>query len=57
MPSAHEGTVLLDRAIEISVGLAQQARLKLADQDVQLTPADAMHASSGAGEPVPRSGE
>jgi len=54
MAAADELTVLLHRAIEVDAGLAQQARLQLADQDVQLARAHATHASTDPGEPVPR---
>jgi hypothetical protein len=55
--ATDELTVLLDRAIEVHVGFAQQAGLKLADEDVELAPCCASHAALGFREPVPGLGE
>jgi hypothetical protein len=49
--------VLLDCALEIDIGLAQQACLELADQDVELTPGGQSRLAARSREAVPRLGE
>jgi hypothetical protein len=50
-------TVLFDRAVEIDVGLAEQACLELADEDVELTPGGEPGMATCSREPVPGLGE
>jgi hypothetical protein len=57
LAAGEQLTVLVDRTNEIDVGLAQQACLELADQDVELTPRGHPRMAPRSGEPVPGLGE